>query len=426
MARSTKLKIGNNEVCSTEITYQDLIILYNQYIDTYGEVPVYSKCDSKHNMPQGRIITHVLKKNNITYNDFLLQFGKTFHVRTESKNYNLYVKKFKKVSHMLGRTLKQNELCGNHYGLPNSSWFVKYCPDKNVRTYNDFVLWCGLDSNKLTKNKDVIINTLINLEKELERPILQKDITTEKVGFSMIAINRIFGGLNKAKEEIGLMPTPSDKPLYSFNYYKNTLTEALENLYMKTGRKFITWHDLESNLYHINKIEHKSMVKAFKGEGIDIFAYIKSLGFEMNPNNFSFKHTFDDGERVVSTMEFDFSTYLRSIGFIYNKSYFRDVMYKTFTNSNRKINCDYSILLSNGEFLYIEIAGMISNAMNDWRTHNYQYKIHHNYQQKMLYKEKILIENDCKYLFLFLSEMKTGKYKEILNNKINEIIYKIS
>lgn len=146
----------------------------------------------------------------------------------------------------------------------------------------------------------------------------------------------------------------------------------------------------------------------------------------MNPNNFSFKHTFDDGERVVSTMEFDFSTYLRSIGFIYNKSYFRDVMYKTFTNSNRKINCDYSILLSNGEFLYIEIAGMISNAMNDWRTHNYQYKIHHNYQQKMLYKEKILIENDCKYLFLFLSEMKTGKYKEILNNKINEIIYKIS
>lgn len=70
MSTSIKLKIGNNEVQSTKVTYQDLIILYNQYINTYGEIPIYSKCDSKHNMPQGRIITRVLNENNVTYNDF--------------------------------------------------------------------------------------------------------------------------------------------------------------------------------------------------------------------------------------------------------------------------------------------------------------------------------------------------------------------
>lgn len=84
-------------------------------------------------MPQGRIITRVLKENSITYNDFLLQFGKVSHVRTESKDYDLYVKRFKEVSDNIGHALCGNELMNNKYGLPNPIWFVKYCPDKNVK-----------------------------------------------------------------------------------------------------------------------------------------------------------------------------------------------------------------------------------------------------------------------------------------------------
>lgn len=429
MGKPVKLKVGEKEVLSTKVTYEDLVILYNQFIDTYGEVPVYSKCDSKHNMPQGRIITRVLKGSNITYNDFMLQFGKVSHVRTESKDYDFYVKRFKEVSDHIGHALCGNELMNNKYGLPNSTWFVKYCPDKSVKKYDDFVCWCGYESNKLKKEKEDIANTLINLEKELGRPILREDISLEKTGFSMIVLVRMFGGLNNAKREIGLMPTPTDKPLRPFEYYKNTLSDALNNLYEKTGRKFLTWHDLESGLYHKNAIEHKTITQAFRREGLDVFAYIKSLGFEMNPNTFSFKYTFDDGERVVSTMEFDFSTYIRSIGYKYNKTYFRDVMYKTFTNSDkgRKTNCDYCLLLSNDKKLYIEIAGVIYNDKNDsWRTYDYKYKKHTEYQKKMLYKENILIENNCNYLFLFPYEMKNGNYKEILQNKINEILQEVA
>ena len=70
-------------------------------------------------------------------------------------------------------------------------------------------------------------------------------------------------------------------------------------------------------------------------------------------------------------------------------------MYKTFTNSDkkRKTNCDYCMLLPNGKKLYVEIAGVIPNDTADWRHYEYKYKHHQEYQQKMLYKEKILIED---------------------------------
>lgn len=55
----------------------------------------------------------------------------------------------------------------------------------------------------------------------------------------MIVLVRMFGGLNKAKEEIGLMPTPTDKPLYPFEYYRDTITEALNNLYEKLAENFL-------------------------------------------------------------------------------------------------------------------------------------------------------------------------------------------
>ena len=99
-------------------------------------------------MPQGRIINRVIAEKGITYNDFLLQFGKVSHVRTESKNYDIYVQRFKEVCNKLGRTLRGNELTNNEYGLPNQGWLIKNCPDKNVKSYDDFVKWCGFESNK--------------------------------------------------------------------------------------------------------------------------------------------------------------------------------------------------------------------------------------------------------------------------------------
>ena len=420
MGIAKNLDVDGRQVLTTQITYDDLVILYKQYIEKYGEVPIFSKCDAKHNMPQGRIINRVIADKGITYNDFLLQFGKVSHVRTESKDYDLYVKRFKEVCEKIGHTLRGNELTNNEYGLPNQGWFIKNCPDKNVKCYDDFVKWCGYESNKLEKDKDFVVNTLINLEKELGRPITRNDISLEKTGFSAIVLNRMFGGLVQAKKELGLMQTQPNPPR-PFECYKEKLDEILENIKSHTDRKFISWGDIESEINNPYHIEHKTLTKSFNREGIDVFAYIKSKGFMMNPSSFSFHYTFDDGECVVSSMEYEFSCYLRSIGFEYKKGYYRNVLYKTFSDEQSKMNCDYKIMID-GVPLYIEIAGIIYNCKDDsWREHKFASKKENEYRDKMIKKENRLVESGQHFLFLFKTEMFNDEYKTILQNEINRI-----
>ena len=421
MGKIIKLKVEDREVISTEVTYDDLIILYHQYIETYGEVPLYSKCDSKHNMPQGRIINRLLEENNITYNDFLNQFGKVSHVRTESKNYDIFVDRFKEISQEYGRGLKQSELFNNTYGLPNPNWFVKYCPDKTVKSYDDFVKWCGFESNCLKNEDNEVGKKLIELQHRLGRPITNNDITVENVGFSPIVVARIYGNTSNAKKELGLLKTPSNQPK-PFEFYKEKLSTTLFKIKEITGRNFISWADIESELYNENPCEHKTYLRSFKDAEIDIFSYVKSLGFQMNPSNFSNTYTFDDGERVVSTLEYDFSTYIRKLGYVYNKTYYRDVLYRKFSNGTGKINCDYCICID-GKYLYVEIAGIINKPIkDDWKTHSYSSKQEIGYQQKMIRKEKLLIESNCDFLFIFKNDILNGLYKEILQNKIQEMI----
>ena len=421
MGQAKLLDVAGQQVLTTEVTYDDLVILYKQYIEKYGEVPIFSKCDAKHNMPQGRIINRVIADKGITYNDFLLQFGKVSHVRTESKDYDLYVKRFKEISDRVGHALVQKELFNNEYGLPNPTWFVKYCPDKNVKTYDDFVLWCGYESNKLKKDDELVGQKLIELEKKLGRHITKYDITLENVGFTEIVVTRIYGSLNKAKEKLGLLPTPPSAQPLPFEYYRNELDIILDNIKSHTDRKYISWGDIESEINNPKHLEHKTLTKSFKREGIDIFAYIKSKGFMMNPSNFSFHYTFDDGECVVSSMEYEFSSYLRSLGFEYKKGYYRNILYKTFSDEQSKMNCDYKIMID-GTPLYVEIAGIIYNCKDDsWRDHKFASKKENEYRDKMIKKEKRLIESGQHFLFLFKTEMFNDEYKTILQNEINRI-----
>ena len=183
------LNVDGKKVLTTEITYEDLVMLYKQYIEKFNEVPVFSKCTLKNNMPQGRIINKIISNKGITYNDFLLQFGKVSHVRTESKDYDYYVNRFIKLCS--DHVLKIQDLINNEYGLPNANWFIKYCPDKNVKTYNDFIKWCGLKENNQAFDKNYISDCLVKLQNELQRPITQKDITKKSDIYHTVIKRRI-------------------------------------------------------------------------------------------------------------------------------------------------------------------------------------------------------------------------------------------
>lgn len=88
MGKAVYLDVGNRKVLATKITYNDLIILYKQYIEKYSSVPMLTQCSSKYNLPQAGIVKSVVKNEGISYNEFLLQFGKvrTLDVNGTHKN----------------------------------------------------------------------------------------------------------------------------------------------------------------------------------------------------------------------------------------------------------------------------------------------------------------------------------------------------
>lgn len=423
----TILNINGIKKKSSELSLDDLIILYREYEDKYGKLPTTRDAKSKYNLPQQRVINRVLKENNVTYKEFMNNLGKVKHVRTESDDYDLFLNKYKKECEKLGRALLSSELINNNLGLPSVKWFIKNCPDKTVKTYDDFVRMCGYQSNKKIMDKEDVSLALIEYEKTLGRPITGRDITLEKVGFSQVVIKRLWGSLNECKRDLNLKKSKSGKPL-PFLHYKNALDFILSSIKNDKNRDYITWNDIENPKYNPNKIEHKTFTAAFKREGLDIFAYIKSKGFMMNPSNFSFHYTFDDGERVVSSMEYDFSYFLKEeLEYRYNIDYERDVMYKLFLpyRKNSKMNCDY-VLYINGEFYYIEIAGIIHNINNDWKNIEYSTKQEQGYKDKLIHKQELLEKNCKKYLFLFPEDFTNEQYKQKIKDLITGSIGEVA
>ena len=90
-------------------------------------------------------------------------------------------------------------------------------------------------------------------------------------------------------------------------------------------------------------------------------------------------------------------------------------MYKTIDKNlnGRKINCDY--LINN---IYIEIAGVLNPISKNWRTEEYDSDIKNKYRDKMIWKENILLNNNCNYIFLFKDDFENGNYKNIINKII--------
>lgn len=75
MGKFIYLDVAGREVLATKITYNDLIILYEQFIEKYGKVPSLVECNAEHNMPCSSLIKKVVKNHGLEYKEFLLQFG---------------------------------------------------------------------------------------------------------------------------------------------------------------------------------------------------------------------------------------------------------------------------------------------------------------------------------------------------------------
>lgn len=414
---ATNIKVETTLKKSTELNYEDLLWLFENYYNKYNRYPNYQDFTSQNNLPQWRIVVKILNNNNLTYRDFKANLLHTTVVRASKKDYQIYLQRYINICTELNRALTQDELRNNEYNLASHSYYVKYCPNLNVKTYDDFVKWCGFDSNSLKKDKNKVEQGLIDLEKRLGRPIRQYDIDPKTCGFSLQVVNRLYGSLNKAKEKLNLMPTPTSIFSLTFDEYCKELDIILNNINSTTNRKVISWEDIENPLYNSNNICRKTFLYNFSINNSDFYKYLKEKGFELNTNKVGFKHTFFDGERVLSFMEYNFSLWLKTkCNLVYNKDYFKDVKYKDFCkNYNGKMTCDYRINI-NGKTFYIEIAGILTSVTNrnNWKECTPKGNIAIKYFEKMKEKEKILNKSQIPYIFLFPYEFKNNTYQEII------------
>ena len=256
---------------------------------------------------------------------------------------------------------------------------------------------------------------MISFEDEHKRNVVREDITTENIGFSMIVINRIFGSLENARVECGLNRL-SPRGRKDHKYYIDSLRDIVTEYVRRTGCPYISWDDIESGDYGCVAHNHKTYTNHFKASGIDLFEFVRSLGCMFNESGYSDSYVLENGELTRSSFEYDFTTYLNKVGFVYKQDYDRDVYYSTFSDTGTRRSCDYVLQIGDTS-VYIEIAGVLSSLCDtNWRTYDLRDSRHKEYREALLQKDLLFRSAGVEYYILFPCDMKSGGYKRLIDS----------
>ena len=401
--------VKGKEVRAKELTLDDCDWLFTKFVEENGYYPEGKICDISHNLPNGRLLGKILDENGVLLSDWQIEHGKTKHVRCYPKHYDIYLARYKKRCDKIGRAMFTQELCNNTIGLPHPTFFVKYCPERSVQNYDDFVQWCGYSKNSLCKDKDAVAKELIDKERELGRPITTSDLRNGMFSFSDIVIKRIWGTLSQCRDELGLKQYVA-QPHYTFDEYCKKLNDCLETIYQNTGRKIISWRDIEGKMSGEYNLDHHTILKAFKRENVDFYKYVMEKGYTFTPYSCGLTYYTNDGELCRSIHEVDYTNFLHNeLNLKYNSDYYRDVQYKTFSDCKTKINCDYVIQYNDKKY-YIEIAGMLYTDKDLLKKYDTDRK--ESYRLKTIQKIDIFKKSNVNYLFIYQQDMCNGSFKQ--------------
>lgn len=339
--------------------------------------------------------------------------------RTFSVNdYDYYVKQFIQKSEMMNKTIPHTQLRKEPFNLPDARWYVKHCPDENVRTWADFVDWCGFVANRKTLSKEKVVDLIYRMQSQLDRPLMYDDFRGNGCYHVSIGLlKKYWKNMNEMKRELGLdivQESMTDRHIDK-NEFDNMICDIC-NFVINNNRNFITTDEIDANKNWLNADSLQRLSRLYYGTKLqDILGkYDVSLGQQGRGIVFDFK----DGEHVSSQFEYWFSKTLKDFGLQYNVDYFRDVNYKNFIPDYiGNMNCDYVINI-NGNSLYIEIAGIL-NEYKIWYYANKEIttrKSRENYRKKLYKKEEMLKENNLHYYILFPCDLNKNNIENILNN----------
>ena len=283
------------------------------------------------------------------------------------ENYDQYVKEYIRKSEELDIPINCNKL--RLFDLPDGRWYIKNCPDKNVKKWSDFVDWCGFVVRGKKPTKEKMVALIYRLQEETDRPLMYDDF--RGIGCYHPPLNLIleyWGTINNMKKELGLEVI--QESMIARHLSKEDFDLMLLDIckYVKNDhRDFITTSEIDSN----NQWNNSQSLRRYSKDYYDMTLtdmFLKHnirLGKQGSGINFDF----EDGEHVSSQFEYMFSKFLKDYGLKYNVDYFRDVKYSTFIpDCTNNMNCDYVIHINN-RIIYIEIAGIIE-PYKEWFFNN--------------------------------------------------------
>ena len=346
------------------------------------------------------------------------------NMQYQVENYNYYVNQFKEISIQNGKKISSSNL--KKYNLPDYRWFLKHCPNPEIKCWNDFLIWVGFCIGDMSMEDAKVL--IYNYSDQLKRPLMYDDFRGSNPLIPSISyINSHWGSLNKMKNDLGLeiiQENMSDKQLSKDEFIKQM--EVIFNISKNNDIQFITRNFIDAisdtnNSCSLDKYSHRYF-------NMSLSDYIKSCGFESGKCGCGCIYRFDDGELTSSQYEYLFSKYLRSIGLIYQKDYFRSVRYSDFIKDYKgMMDCDYVINFNNNT-IYIEIPGIIeyykSWYYDDKKISSSESK--EKYRQKIKLKENLLKSNNLKYFLLFPCDLTKDNLIKILENPTDELREEIS
>lgn len=334
------------------------------------------------------------------------------------EDYDYYVREYIKKSEEFGNPIPHSKLRKEPFNLPDARWYIKNCPNESVKTWADFVDWCGFVVKGKNPTKEKVIKLIYKLQNETNRPLMYDDFRGRGCYHPSIEmIKQYWGTINKMKEELGLeiiQESMINKQLSKIDFDKEI--NDIVNFLKLDGRNFITTREINGNKNWSSYWTLERMCKKYYSIGL--VQYLSSFGIYFGKQGNGLNFDFEDGEHVTSQFEYMFSRYLKEHGFKYQIDYFRDVKYSNFIDGyNGNMNCDYVIHID-GKIIYIEIAGIIA----DYKTWYYENKVisysksKEQYRIKLLEKETMLKNANLHYYILFPCDLTNNNFQNILFN----------
>lgn len=332
-----------------KLKLEDITDSYKWFYDKYNRFPTSKDCSEHKELHSRNVITKILSENNMSLRDLCISIsdGKedkyTRFIGLNTADYNTYKNKYINICNELGEPIAYNKI--TTYNLPNARWFIKYCPNKDIKNYVDFYTWCGL-KNRRDFTKEDVIKIICDMQSKLNRPLMYEDFRNPKknsVGIGIV--KKYWENMNKMKEELGLEVIQDNmvcKHIDDFELVKLEINYVCDTVCAEENKKIIMVKDI--NKYNRLELKYSSLNKVCNNNKTTIRDLITNYGFKFQKEGNGMVVYNDNGEITKSSYEYIFSNKLKELGYEYNKDYFRDVRYKTFIdNYNEMMDCDYII-----------------------------------------------------------------------------------